>query len=1178
MADKGIKNLGIGVKVNKDQIKAELDQLKNMIQSTFKGIPISITDLNNALKQQSDALMRLTQSTTQLHSKLTQLEQANQQLARTNRDTVSSFLHLNEGFKGYMQGAKSLLAIQARWYGAKAVLFGLFEAPASFIKEGIQYAALIDEWNAKLLRWGASSGHVTAQAKQDIKDLTLEMRKTILEMPVDLNTLGKAVEGFIGAGIDPKVVKEMTKDIAALVTAYPEINMEQFGTAIVGFYNTFKDTIKGANTEADKFRIIMDQITAAQAKGVIRPEAFTLVMQHLGEAARMAGFTTEQMLAMSVVITDLGSRAGSAARAARGFMDQLMRPAAQEKLRAIGIEFDKNKTLAQQFDKIMTSLRDKLGAEGELPVGVASFLTTIMPVERMKAFTAMLRDWDKYKETINLISGAGGGVMAAAQPKISSIVGQWELLKNTMKELATGSSIIAGSLQEIVVSLLDMARGALYAVNPIFATKEKLDQLGNAGKTTYEVIKNLVDIFSSVWGGIKPAVSVFGDLTKAILECKNAIIFLTDVLLARLALSAIAPIVAGIKALYTSISSLILLLSMGGSVAIGSFAASFGVLGVVIGAAAFALTKYLQALDELLALQNEQFIGFNPKAFQSTRQIDAFIEGMRKQKADLLASGREETDRDVLEIERVISEAMIARARLAKGLKPQEAKKTGKEVELPDQVKTYARAIIAAEKELASAKLAIEKSYFNLYTSLLESSYRLGYIEDEAYRDARIKNAEEILNKELAILETERQEIIKNYNLDIARAGMNAKEREAINKKKEADLKRIEQREIELRNNTLKSTNSIEEQYELKRRERLDRRYKFESQMAELITKDQIARAIWRLEEQNKQSQFLYEKFRISPISFYQQEIANANAVAEEKKKLAEAEYNRWLNDQTMRMQLAIEGSKEQEQLWQETQIKHQEMVNKQEEAEREKASRIRDINRKMAEDIRLTYEHLGVGGVIDKTLQDIASEYTNMGRNISDAMIDAASSMTSAMGEFFDYNSEKWLDMRSLVLDVCHDIYKALVQALIIKPIVGGIAGLLTPKTVGMDYETGSYSIVGAQGTILSRHNGGIIPLLANIPRFHEGGLYPDERVVINKVGERYITREQNEWLTQVAKSAEGSRNVNVKIELINQSGQQLSAKTGAPKVSPSEIIVPVVIDAINRNYMGLRDALGSR
>ncbi len=133
-----------------------------------------------------------------------------------------------------------------------------------------------------------------------------------------MDKLGKGVEGFIGAGISPNIIKQITKEIAALTSTYPEINMEQFGTAIVGFYNSFKDTIKGAATEAEKFKIIMDQLVAAQAKGVIRPEAFTLVMQHLGEAARNAGFTTEQMLAMSVVITDLGSKAGSAARAGYG--------------------------------------------------------------------------------------------------------------------------------------------------------------------------------------------------------------------------------------------------------------------------------------------------------------------------------------------------------------------------------------------------------------------------------------------------------------------------------------------------------------------------------------------------------------------------------------------------------------------------------------------------------------------------------------------------------------------------------------------------------------------------------------------------------------------------------------------------------------------------------------------
>ena len=216
MAEKGTRDLKVGVKVNKEQVKAEFEQLKNMIQSTFKGVPQSVTKLSNALKAQSDAAKNLTQTTSQLKTKMNELVEGNRKVADSQKQNLQNLMHLNEGIKGYIMGMTNLLAIQARWYGAKAVLFAVFEAPQSFIKSGLEYTTLLDTWNAKLLRWGASSGQVTEQAKKDISGLLMEMRKTVLEIPIDFEKLGEAVEGFIGAGIDPTIIKEMTKNIAAL--------------------------------------------------------------------------------------------------------------------------------------------------------------------------------------------------------------------------------------------------------------------------------------------------------------------------------------------------------------------------------------------------------------------------------------------------------------------------------------------------------------------------------------------------------------------------------------------------------------------------------------------------------------------------------------------------------------------------------------------------------------------------------------------------------------------------------------------------------------------------------------------------------------------------------------------------------------------------------------------------
>lgn len=93
--------------------------------------------------------------------------------------------------------------------------------------------------------------------------------------------------------------------------------------------------------------------------------------------------------------------------------------------------------------------------------------------------------------------------------------------------------------------------------------------------------------------------------------------------------------------------------------------------------------------------------------------------------------------------------------------------------------------------------------------------------------------------------------------------------------------------------------------------------------------------------------------------------------------------------------------------------------------------------------------------------------------------------------------------------------------------------------------------------------HSGGYIP------RFHAGGLNSDERMVINKVGERYITQEQNDWLTKIANSAKdkGNGDVNVAVSVVNQSGVPMNAQAGPATFDGEKYIVNVMLKAAATN-----------
>jgi lambda family phage tail tape measure protein len=158
---------------------------------------------------------------------------------------------------------------------------------------------------------------------------------------------------------------------------------------------------------------------------------------------------------------------------------------------------------------------------------------------------------------------------------------------------------------------------------------------------------------------------------------------------------------------------------------------------------------------------------------------------------------------------------------------------------------------------------------------------------------------------------------------------------------------------------------------------------------------------------------------------------------------------------------------------------------------------------------------------------------------------------MTSAFESFFDYTSDKFMNFKELALNVLNDIQKALTRTLIIEPIVQGFMGLFTPASVG-EWQ-------GPLQPGQTYHQGGQITY---VPRFDTGG---ENRLVMAKIGERFITREQNEWLTSQAKT---NKKEDKQKQIISISINAVDARSFADLVNrnPGAIIKPVMT-ALQRN-----------
>lgn len=223
-----------------------------------------------------------------------------------------------------------------------------------------------------------------------------------------------------------------------------------------------------------------------------------------------------------------------------------------------------------------------------------------------------------------------------------------------------------------------------------------------------------------------------------------------------------------------------------------------------------------------------------------------------------------------------------------------------------------------------------------------------------------------------------------------------------------------------------------------------------------------------------------------------------------------------------------------------------------------ETRSKLVDLNVTLRDQQTLLTEGLGQG------LADYLWEMKSTFQQGVDIARETAQAMETAFSDFFfDAFQGKLKSLGDYITAFATAVQRTIANALG-QQVTSGIGGLLKTALSSLSTPVANY-VPGVH------HDGGTVRRY--IPVFHGGGLNTDERVVINRIGERYITEEQNEWLTRIAKKAEGQQKVTV---IVNNNGQPIGARQQNVQVNPQETIVTLWLDALDRNAYGLKNALG--
>ena len=204
--------------------------------------------------------------------------------------------------------------------------------------------------------------------------------------------------------------------------------------------------------------------------------------------------------------------------------------------------------------------------------------------------------------------------------------------------------------------------------------------------------------------------------------------------------------------------------------------------------------------------------------------------------------------------------------------------------------------------------------------------------------------------------------------------------------------------------------------------------------------------------------------------------------------------------------------------------------------------------------------------------------------------------SLENAMGNFFDYSSDRFMKFGDLAQDILGQIYKQIVKMTIIQPLLNSVTGML-PGMFGGSAPTLSSKFASAGAGMSGGGAAGISPFaqggvfsspdlhsyansIVSKPtffKFAKGGI-PDIGVMGEKNGGSPeaimpLTRTSNGDLG--VKAQVGASLNNVKVEVINQTREDVKVSNAAVRRNDGEWVISLVLNGVSKNVLGSRETL---
>lgn len=1198
-----------------DAVTKAINELGNNLAKAFEKTPAQVGRLNAETVKVTSSINTLTSSVAQLNQKL------------SDDKPIGVFKNMSWSIKSIVDDMEKLIQIQVRWYATRLVLWETANALKAVAVETMKYAAAIDQARGEMLRWEASSGRLSATVIKDTDAILKAVRMATTEYPVKMEELSKSVQAFIGAGLPYDMVKDMVSTIAALKTGFPEIDFEMFAVAATGAYKVFKDTITGVNTEAEKMKVIFDSISAAQATGIIRPEQFTKVLAYLSQITQLAGFSLNEMLALSVAVTDTGIQAASAARLIGGVISSIQKEQFAKGMKVyFDLEIKPNVPIEKQFQEIFGRIKEKVG-DVITPAWARVFEQMGIPQDRLKVFETLIQRVDEFANTLKKLEGARGGVDLAAKVASAPVGKQWEVFVATMREFSKTAVDTLPIMQSFMNVILEFGRGLLVASDKTGEYAKKFGELSEVarfGFDTFNTLKNVIGEFKAVFDSLitifKPFISLVLSLVSVLEKNSEVLKLLVDFYIAKWIISLLG-LVAGtgpLVRLSTLLGTVFLqlskwlinvpLLSNALISLTNTFEKHISVVGgigtiyaVGFGAALFVVNQFFDRLndrmDEVEAAQKRISDNFSNLIKNATTSLQAaevagtalaeretlrYLKNFGDRAVNAITGritvsakiGGKYFSKDIEELDAEINQLDfdIARAQrhLTNLVKTEgESKKKANIPTIPPPTPEKAT-VTDTTSDIASNYKSMISEIKDKYHTLIadeQAAFSTGKTNAKDYFDNVKKFAVDSYNEESKVLAEWQSKTISAYQKMKDQIEAKYKGKPQLNEELSKSNRGFEAALGQI------SKTASEAQ---RRRDDIIRA----AEVASIKAEGDAALAVIR--EQMKESSFLREEeikdfksnLDIQMMLLndrYDRGLVSAKEYYSTLRKLYEDDTNSQIKKLEEDFNNFVNELGFQREYLEKAGLKAdaEALGNKALEEYRRNQSVINALKRRAAEEgIKITLEEAASYKAIWEGKGGIVGVWEKaleiMGRDFTN--------WGKQIGLFFeDIIKEMATTFETFFIDVFEGNLKSVSAYFrsFAEEVYRSMAKILSQQ-VAMATASGIYGL----GKIAGNYIGGMFGSGGTtagfhqggiIPEFHAGGLMNDERIAKVKVGERVLSQEQNKMFEQMYSSMSKSGLNNVQFNLYNQSGQPLSGSASPPEFDGQKWVINAVIKDYN-------------